>query len=340
MGTLQDYRFMFVFVVFWEEMDAPSSRDLQPPLLPDEWAEKAGREARVRAALQTWDIEVLLQGLRAYLRRRGTRQPEYYLWTARNFLAYLAVRDRVWPEVEAGDLEAFLEDLALQGPPLGEGRRRRLSPASLRKAWRGLRHFADFLAWAGLKWPAHLRFPPQPSLEVRGIPLSDEEWKQLLQAAAQYPLPAWRVFLQAVLYLLIEGVRVNELLTLRLADLELSQRRLTVRGRRPREIPLEAATCRALQTWLEEREALALLQGISFPQLLLRPARWRGGSRGRPVTRPVLTEAVHGLFALAQVKGPPMRRLQWTAIRRALQHGEHPTRVALRVGLARLPRWL
>lgn len=313
----------------------------QPLLLADEWSDKNQRQARVAAALQTWDLETLLAGLRHYLQRCGVRQPEYYLWIARNFLSYLAVRDRVWPGLEAGDLEAFMEELGRQGAPL-EGRRRQrgLSRASLRKALRGIKHLAEFLTWAGLEWPAHLRFPQPTPLHMERRPLREEEWQRLLRSATFHPRPVWRSFLLAVLHLMVEGVHINELIHLRLADLELAQRRLTVRGRRTRTLTFDAATAQALQVWLEEREVLAGLQPVPFPHLLLRPARWRSNTRGRPLSRPALVEALHGLFDLAEVDGTPGARLQWTAIRRALQRGEHPTQVAMRLALAYLPRLL
>lgn len=336
----------------------------QPPLLPEGgWDEPASRKERLEAALDAWDEGALLEGFAAYLGRAGVQKPDYYLWTVRNLVAWLALRDRRWPALEAGDLEAFLQEWLERGPPLGgkarrpspgstaqpsrspsspqehgpRPSRRGSSPGSARKAYAGLNHFARFLEWGGVEWPPHLRFPDIPPHAPQRDGLSEGEFARLLEAARAHPAPPWRTFLEAALWLLAEGVRVGEVHTLRTDDLAPSRRRLRVRGRRGREIPLAAETAAALSRWLEEREALAALHPFPFPQLFLRPRRWRGDSQGRPVSRTAFVEALHALFDLAGVAGPPGPRLLWWAVRRLLGQGLAPAEVARRVAMVSLP---
>lgn len=309
----------------------------QPPLLSEGgWDDPASRRQKLEAALAAWDEGGLLEGFAAYLARAGVRQPDYYLWTLRNLAAFLRLRDRRWPALGAGDLEAFLAHWLEQGPPLG-GKARRPTPGSARKAYAGLGHFARFLEWGGAGWPPHLRFPDIPPHAPRRDGLGGEEFAWLLGAARAHPAAEWRAFLEAALWLLAEGVRVGEVHALRLDDLSPDRRRLRVRGRRPRELELSPEARAALARWLEEREALQGLHPLPFPQLLLRPRKWRGDSQGRPVSRTAFVEALHALFGLAGVAGPPGPRLLWWAVRRLLGQGLAPAEVARRVAMPTLP---
>lgn len=309
----------------------------QAPLLSEGgWDDPASRRERLEAALAAWDEEGLLEGFAAYLARAGVRKPDYYLWTLRNLAAWLRLRDRRWPALEAGDLEAFLQGWLERGPPLG-GKAKRTAPGSARKAYAGLGHFARFLEWGGVAWPPHLRFPDIPPHSPQRDSLSEEEFARVLESARTHPAAEWRAFLGAALWLLAEGVRVGEVHALRLDDLSPDQRRLRVRGRRPRELELSPETRAALGKWLEEREALQGLHPLPFPQLFLRPRRWRGDSQGRPVSRTAFVEALHALFGLAEVAGPPGPRLLWWAVRRGLGQGLSPTEVARRVAMPTLP---
>lgn len=309
----------------------------QSPLLSEGgWDQPDSRKERLESALATWDEEVLLEGFAAYLARAGVRKPDYYLWTLRNLVAWLALRDRRWPALEPGDLEAFLQGWLERGPPLG-GKARRPTPGSARKAYAGLGHLARFLKWGGVGWPSHLRFPDIPPHTPQRNSLREEEWGRLLESARAHPAAEWRAFLEAALWLLAEGVRVGEIPTLRLGDLSEGCRRLRIRGRRPRELELSPETRAALARWLEDREALQGLHPLPFPQLFLRPRKWRGDSQGRPVSRPAFVEALHTLFSLAGVAGPPGPRLLWWAVRRGLSGGHAPTEVARRVAMVNLP---
>lgn len=309
----------------------------QPPLLSEGgWDDPALRSTLLKAALAAWDEESLLKGFTFYLARAGVRKPDYYLWALRNLTAYLRLKDRRWPALEAGDLEAFLQRWLDQGPPLG-GKARRPTPGSARKVYAGLGHFARFLRWGGVEWPAHLRFPDIPPHTPRRDSLTEAEFARLLQTAKNHPGAEWRAFLEAALWLLAEGVRVGELHTLRLDDLTKERHYLRVRGRRPRELELGPETRAALARWLEEREALQGLHPLPFPQLFLRPRRWRGDSQGRPISRMAFIEALHKVFDLAEVAGPPGPRLLWWAVRRGLKQGLAPGAVARRVAMSTLP---
>lgn len=317
----------------------------QSPLLAEsEWDHPELRKARVESAWRQLDPGGLEEAFRAYLSRR-VRHPENYLYVLRNLLAYLSSLGRSSAaSLQAGDLEGFVQSWIEHGPPLsrrGSRTARGLSRMGgapvVRTALAALRALAGMLEWGGVPFPQGLRFPKAKDYSPTRRPLLDKEVEALLQAARAHPVPAWRAELEAMLFLLLEGVRVGELSRLRADDLGAE---LQVRGRRNRKLPLSSSARAALARYLEEREALLELAPQPYPALFLRPRRSGGLPAGRPLSQAAVVEALHRLFALAEVPGPPGPRLLWGAVRRLLASGCSPAEVARRVALPTLPQIL
>lgn len=303
----------------------------------------------VGEALAGWDLQVLGEGLRAYLGRHRKRVDRLAVPYAQRFLLW--VRERGSPPYPAWDAEvvpAFLAELKAHGPQGGPAAP--LSWHTVRRHWVAIRYLFAFLAWAGHPPPAHLHFPPFQAMYREGAPhLEEREWQALWRAAEAFMPAHWRPFLKVLLVLLGEvGLTMTEACTLWREDVVLrgEASRLRVRGSREREIPLSPLARKTLGEWLPLRDMLASRQALPHPHLLLNPAprRWSG----RPVDRIYADKLLQQLVQLAGIRDPQggrmqvVQRLRWRAVRRLLDQGHPPKEVAYWVGmrflgLSRLP---
>jgi site-specific recombinase XerD len=168
-----------------------------------------------------------------------------YTTDVRQFLTYLEgttiTADR--PEkITKADITEYLSSLAEQGVA-GVTRRRKLA---------AVREFFRYLAGAGVitvSPAAEIRLPKK---EVKArVYLRVDEFQRLVAAAGGHP----RDYCILQLFLQL-GLRVSELVNLRVSDVDLTERVVIVRngkGGKDRAIPLEKRSYTALKTYLSFR---------------------------------------------------------------------------------------
>jgi integrase/recombinase XerC len=173
------------------------------------------------------------------------------------------------------DLQQFLDYLTPPGgePPalealdtlvlrewLGDLYRHRLSPVSLRRKLAAVRSFFKFLVRRGvveINVARLIRTPKAPKALPRVM--SPDQANALLDDIAagrlERPFPARDLAIFELLYGC--GVRISELVGLSLADVDLADRWLLVRGkgRKERQVPFGAKAAAALDRYLTERHA-------------------------------------------------------------------------------------
>ena len=140
-------------------------------------------------------------------------------------------------------------------------RDRCLKPASVNRKLEALRRFCRWAHTTG-KLPAnvadHLKLA-RASRRTRPRGLITAEVQALLRAAGQSRRALARRNYAVVQLLLQAGLRVSEAAALRVEDLKIRERHGEVRvrgeGNRERYVPLNATARRALQTYLDQREA-------------------------------------------------------------------------------------
>ncbi|MFN2520867.1 MAG: tyrosine-type recombinase/integrase [Candidatus Limnocylindria bacterium] len=195
-------------------------------------------------------------------------------WYERLLHAYLGWdgAPRGSAEFDARSVTAFLAWLRDRVGPRG----RRVSPETLHAHYRVLRAFASWLAREGhtkLNVLADLKAPRRQRKVV--APLSDDEVRRLLRACPRGTFHGERDRL-SLLLLLDTGLRRNELIGVRVSDLDLRAGVLLVRGKggRERRVSFGGAVAGALASFLAEwRPAGALLTSESCRPL--RPAGLR-----------------------------------------------------------------
>lgn len=205
-------------------------------------------------------------------------------------LAFLGKKGKTFPrEVTLQDLREYLFHLKDRG----------LAPTSIRRVISSLRSYFAFLVQEGA-----LEADPAERLEAprlgRKLPvvLSLEEVESLLGALDPDSPLYWRD--RAVLEVLYAtGMRVSELVGLRLDQVNLAERVCTVwgKGGKERMVPMGVPACRALDRYLREVR----------PQL----ERGRGGgvvflnARGRPLSRMSIWTLVRRAAARAGLRTVP-----------------------------------
>ena len=174
---------------------------------------------------------------------------EAYRTDLRQFFAWLVENNATAtaPElIERADVEEFLAHLADKGIT-GLSRARKLS---------AIRELDRFLLAEGslARSPVAAVETPKRERHERSY-LTRDEYNRLLAQAGATPrdFAILTVFLQT-------GVRLSELCALRLADVDLANRRLSVRlgkGQRERSVELERKAISALKFWLSVRPMVA-----------------------------------------------------------------------------------
>jgi site-specific recombinase XerD len=154
-------------------------------------------------------------------------------------------------ELAVADVRDYLYSLSRTG----------LRPRTLRGAMCPVRNLFTLALERGYR-------PDNPALSVR-LPrkdapvratVSDEEIARLLSGVEREPDAARRTMMRAVLAVLVyTALRRQELLDLEVSDIDLHERRLTVRrgkGSKRRAVPLSQDCARALREWLDLRRTL------------------------------------------------------------------------------------
>jgi integrase/recombinase XerC len=169
------------------------------------------------------------------------------------FLAYFTPPDSEPPPPEKLDILALREWL-------GHLYQDRLSPVTLRRKLAAVRSFFKFLVRTHIvetNIARLIRTPKTPKTLPRVM--TPEQTNNLLDAVAagslERPSPARDVAIFELLYGC--GIRISELAGLNLADVDLAERWLLIRGkgRKERQVPFGAKAATALDRYLAERHA-------------------------------------------------------------------------------------
>jgi integrase/recombinase XerC len=208
------------------------------------------------------------------IQQAGRKSTEGLSWVE-DFRLALSTEDLALTTVRAycGDLESFLRWYA---PHLVEalttvdliGYRQHLSeergmrPASVNRKLEALRRFCRWAHRQG-KMPSNVADEVKLARPVRGVcpaGLTEAETQGLLRAAGQSPHGLGKRNYAILQVMLQAGLRVGEMAALRVSDVVLRERAGTVqvrhgKGRKEREVPLNASARRGLNAYLKSREA-------------------------------------------------------------------------------------
>jgi integrase/recombinase XerD len=205
------------------------------------------------------------------------------------FIAFASERGRNDPSAVRGD---DVRDYVFRLGDLG------LAPTSVRRAQSALRTYFAFLVEEGA-----LEIDPTEGLQsprvARPLPrvLALAEIAALMEAPTLDSPMYWRD--RAILeFLYATGVRVSELVGLRLANLDLEERLCTVfgKGSKERMIPLGGPACVALSRYLRDVRP-ALEKGKSGAYVFL-------NQRGLPLSRTTVWKLVKNASLRAGIDGP------------------------------------
>lgn len=247
----------------------------QALVLASRWANPANRRREGLRAAHAQDAHSLTELLHTYLRLKSSKggriSPltlEHYAESLRKFLAFTGPPDSpqyALNQLQAEVFEVWLLVLQAQG----------LSASSVKRHLYGVRNLMRSLVWAGVLGhdPSVGVRPPAEAqaAHTRKSALSAATLTRLLALPDQlHPDDPVRASRDAALLLLgaVLGLRAAELVGLDLADTELTQGQLTVRGKggKTRRLPLTRTVAAALRRWLSLRPASvspALLLSLS-----------------------------------------------------------------------------
>src|SRR5215469_12196325 len=169
-----------------------------------------------------------------------------YTMSLRLFCRYLADQQRseVIRTLDATLIESYLAQLL-----------ETQKASTVQHRYRGLKAFFTWCVTEGLllRSPMGQVAPPQHEEAARRV-LSDEEVRAVLQTCVQPSFQHLRD-VSIIRLLLDSGLKVGELVTLSLADVDLNQHVMMVcgKGRTVRPYPFEATTAQALDAYLRQR---------------------------------------------------------------------------------------
>jgi site-specific recombinase XerD len=179
-----------------------------------------------------------------------------YLSDLQHFLAWLQTRRVDWDipyRIERLDIVGFINALAAQ----------KLSAVTRKRKLASIRGFLKFLKDNQIIFGNPADTIEGPIREERDPAiLLKTEYKALLQVAGEHP----RDFAIVMLFLQT-GLRVSELVNLKLSDVDLVSKEITVRqgkGRKDRVVPLVGQALQALKTYLSVRD-----QSSEYEQVFL-----------------------------------------------------------------------
>lgn len=235
-------------------------------------------------------LRELFRDFLAFERGLAARTIVAYERDLKGVLAFLGDRGKQRPgEVTLQDLREYLFHLKDRG----------LAPTSIRRTISSLRSYFTFLVQEG-----ELEADPAEKLEAprlgRKLPavLSVEEVASLMEALDPGSPLYWRD--RSVLEVLYAtGMRVSELVGLRLEQVELGERVCTVSGKggKERMVPMGQPACRALDRYLREVRP-RLDQGKGGRRVFL-------NARGRPLSRMSVWTLVRTAAARAGLRTVP-----------------------------------
>jgi site-specific recombinase XerD len=190
--------------------------------------------------------------------------------TLRRLAASLAVGGEIaWGMVTPERVRGYIESLQARGSkyaghPNRPEVREALSPYTIRKTVKILRGFGTWTEREGYGNPfADLAIPSVPKSVIET--LTPEEVGKI--AAKLNPNTAQGSRNYAMVLLMLDsGLRIGEVITARLADLDLKERRVKVlgKGRKEREVPFGQKTARALLRYIETARPAPVNPGDSF----------------------------------------------------------------------------
>jgi site-specific recombinase XerD len=252
-----------------------------------------------------------LVGFRAELERADLAPATVagYLKDIRLFLGW-QVPDGDFPVLSEGELLAYRQHLTGHC---------RLRPATVNRRLEALRRLCRWALAegrlgndiAGTVKPVRVERGRQP------VGLSGTEVHGLLRAAGRSGHGHARRDYALVQLLLQTGLRVGEVSALRLADLELRERTGSLRvrdgkGRKEREMPLNATVRRALRQYLDQRpsadaDAPLFLSGrnVALPVRSIQAIIGRLAERAHIDRAPVSTHSLRHTFALSFLRANP-----------------------------------
>lgn len=212
---------------------------------------------------------------------------EAYMRDARRLIDYLNDKGINPAETTVDHLHEFMSEMLELG----------LSPRSLRRMVSGIRAFFNFMVQEGAMPhnPALLLPPPQIGLHLPEV-LSLEEIDAMIAAIDPAAREARRDrALMETLYGC--GLRVSELITLRMSKLHLDEGYLAVvgKGNKERLVPMGGVTVDALTEWLDDREKGKIAPGEE-DFVFLAPRT------GRRITRMRVFDIVKRLASLAGIR--------------------------------------
>jgi integrase/recombinase XerD len=180
-------------------------------------------------------------------------------------------------------------------------RRRGLSPRSITRSFSAIRGFHRFLVGDGAARtnPTETIDPPKLARRLPAV-LTAEEVDRILEQPAPTAKDARNLWLRdrAILEVLYAtGIRVSELVGLRLADVQASDGTVRVfgKGRKERLVPVGSAALRWIERYTTECRPL-LKRGAHGTDVLFLNAR------GRPMTRMAIWKIVQTYSARAKVE--------------------------------------
>ncbi len=240
------------------------------------------------------DADAVLATYANWLKRQplATRSREAYLAQVHGFLTWLAGSEH-GPQALA---EPHVRDWAVRDYKRHVKTAKRWAPASVNQALAAIDNFYRSLA-AGRP-----EVPREELAQVAPRSLAEADQRRFLRIVEASPSPRDRAMATVFFY---GGLRLSELAALDMADVEMSARRghlkvRTGKGDAYREVPLNSASRKALDEWLEARtDQLAALADAGGEAAT--SALWLSRT-GRPMSSRAVDMVVRRLAAEAKLE--------------------------------------
>ncbi|MCS7058307.1 MAG: tyrosine-type recombinase/integrase [Meiothermus sp.] len=234
------------------------------------WDNPSKRRLEAIRAAQERNEEKLLELHRAYLvlkgRKRARLSPEtlaLYQVAIRDYLAWAWPPEAPGPKVEilkatGDDLDRWIHDLETQGGHLNP-KPSPLKPGSIATYLAAVRSFYRALAWAKAAEIPQVRAPQDPTPAHERRPALPPELYQKLLLYLTYDEPQAHRDRLAVRLMGEAGLRISEVVNLRLTEVHLGERLLEVTGKggKRRSVPISRSLAEELGRWLLLRRAHA-----------------------------------------------------------------------------------
>jgi site-specific recombinase XerD len=243
--------------------------------------------------------------LMARVEGRSRKTLDLYTWVFARFTEFLG--DRTLEELHSGLIRQYLAHLQDRG----------FTPASLGMHYRVLHAFFNWLTRKGLVTanPMDGINPPRQPKQYSFV-LEESQVRALLGACDKSTAAGIRNY--AMLLLFVDcGLRLNELIGLRLSDVSLANRSLKVHGKgaRDRIVFMGARTAKALRRWIELRGFKTTFSDALFID-----------RKGEPLKPRWVQQVIARLGVKAGIKGVRVspHTLRHTAATLAVKNGMEP----------------